>query len=196
MRTGESNQRQRRSGRVFLWLGAGLLVVALFRSISVMEPEQTGPTDDRVGMASIKVKTVDDHLSNPNKPEVERVDFDLTAGETMSVTVQDLPTGRPLRLNLLLPAALPGADAFPARIVATDGSRELKLADAVVADDRGKARVRIESGWLSPGRYRIEIQTGEPSELAVRRYPLEIRLTCPAPRRFRASRASARRCGG
>ncbi|MBW2577460.1 MAG: hypothetical protein JRE38_05265 [Deltaproteobacteria bacterium] len=126
-------------------------------------------------MASIKVKTVDDHPASPSKPEVGRVDFDLTAGETMSITVQDLPTERPLALNLLLPAALPSAEALPARIVAMDGSRELKLSDAAVANDRGKAQVQIESGWLSPGRYLIEIKTTEPSHLAPRRYLLEVR---------------------
>ena len=175
MQAEESKQKHRTLGRVVLWLGAGLLVVAVIRSVSVTETEQTGPTDDWVGMASIKVKTVDDHPANPNEPEVERVDFDLTAGETMSVAVQDLPTERPLALNLLLPAALPSADALPARIVAMDGSRELKLSDAAVANDRGKVQVQIESGWLSPGRYLIEIETTEPSPLAPRRYLLEVR---------------------
>ena len=171
----ESKQKHRTLGRVAFWLGAGLLVVAVIRSISVTETEEAGPSDDRVGVASIKVKTVDDYRTNSNEPEVEQVDFDLTAGETMSVAVQDLPTERPLALNLLLPAASPSADALPARIVAMDGSRELKLPDAVVANDRGKVQLQIESGWLSPGRYRIEIKTTEPSHLALRRYLLEIR---------------------
>jgi hypothetical protein len=175
MQAEESKQKHRMLGRVVLWLGVGLLVVAVVRSISVTETEQTGPADDWVSMRSIKVKTVDDRSANPNEPEVERVDFDLTAGETMSVAVQDLPTERPLALNLLLPAALPSADVLPARIVAMDGSRELKLPDAVVTNDRGKVQVQIESGWLSPGRYRIEIETTEPSHLALRRYLLEIR---------------------
>jgi hypothetical protein len=175
MQVEKSTQKHRTLGRVVLWLGAGLLVVAVIRSVSVTETEQTDPTDDWVGMASIKVKTVDDHPANPNEPGVERVDFDLTAGETMSVAVQDLPTERPLALNLLLPAALPNADALPARIVAMDGSRELKLPDALVANDRGEVQVQIESGWLSPGRYLIEIETTEPSHLAPRRYLLEVR---------------------
>lgn len=175
MQAEESKQKHQWLGRVVLWLGAGLLVVAVIRSVSVTETEPTGPTDDRVGVASIKVKAVDDHPANPNEQEVEQVDFDLTAGETMSVAVQDLPTERSLGLNLLLPTALPSADALPARIVAMDGSRELKLPDALVANDRGKVQVQIESDWLLPGRYRIEIKTTEPSHPAPRRYLLEIR---------------------
>jgi len=162
-------------GRVFFWLGAALLVVAVIRSISVTEPEPTGPTDDRVGIRSVKVKTVDTHPANPNGPAVEPAELDLTAGETISIEAQDLPTERPLRLNLLLPAALPSANALPARIVAMDGSRELKLPDAVVADDRERVELRIESGWLSPGRYLIELETTEKSHFAVRRYVIEVR---------------------
>ena len=70
---------------------------------------------------------------------------------------------------------MPSADALPARIVAMDGSGELKLSDAVVAGDRDRVRVQIESGWLSPGRYRIEIETTEQSQLALRHYTLEVR---------------------
>jgi hypothetical protein len=44
----------------------------------------------------------------------------------------------------------------------------------VVASDRDRVRVQIESGWLSPGRYRIEIETTEQSDLAPQRYLLEI----------------------
>jgi hypothetical protein len=51
----------------------------------------------------------------------------------------------------------------------------LKLPDAVVATDRGEVRVEIENGWLSPGRYLIEIETTEKSHLALRRYVLEVR---------------------
>ena len=175
MQANESKPKQRTLGRVFFWLGAALLAVAVIRSISVTEPEQTGPTDDRVGIRSIKVKTVDAHPANPNEPAVERVDFDLTAGETISVAAQDLPTERPLALNLLLPAALPSTAALPARIIAMDGSRELKLPDAVVANDRDKVQVRIESGWLSTGRYLIELETTEQSHFALRRYVIEVR---------------------
>jgi len=175
MQANESKPKQRTLGRVFFWLGAALLAVAVIRSISVTEPEQTGPTDDRVGIRSVKVKTVDAHPANPNEPAVEPAELDVTAGETISIEAQDLPTERPLTLNLLLPAALPSADALPARIVAMDGSRELKLQDAVVADDRDRVELRIESGWLSPGRYLIELETTEQSHFAVRRYVIEVR---------------------
>jgi hypothetical protein len=172
----ESRRKRRRLGLVAFWLGAGLLVVAAIRSISVTDADRAGLAEEATNRPverTIRVKTVEFHSADPNRPEVERGDFDLTAGETMSISAHDLPTEDPLVLNLLLPAALPSADALPARIVAMDGSRELKLSDAVVAGDR--VRVQIESGWLSPGRYRIEIETTEQSQLALRHYPLEVR---------------------
>lgn len=55
-----------------------------------------------------------------------------------------------------------------------DGSGELKLPNAVVATDGNRVRVQIESGWLSPGRYQIEIQSTERGHLALQRYLLEI----------------------
>ncbi|MCH7643888.1 MAG: hypothetical protein IH974_03560 [Myxococcales bacterium] len=172
----ESRRKRRRLGLVALWLGAGLLVVVAIRSISVTDADRTGLAEEATNRPverTIRVKTVEFHPADPNRPEVEPGDFDLTADETTSISAHDLPTEDPLVLNLLLPAALPSADALPARIVAMDGSRELKLSDAVVAGDR--VRVQIESGWLSPGRYRIEIETTEQSQLALRHYPLEVR---------------------
>jgi hypothetical protein len=178
MRAEESERKRRRLGRVAVWLGAALLVIAALRSISVTDTDETGPVDqaaDESEMRTIKVKTVDLHPADPNRPEVERGVFDLNPDESTSIVAQDLPTETPLVLNLLLPAALPSADALPARIISMDGSRELKLPDALVAADRDRVRVQIESGWLSPGRYRIEIETAERSQPALRRYPLEVR---------------------
>jgi len=176
---GDDSERQRRGlGRVAFWLGVVLLVMAALRSISVTETDRTGPIDvaaNESDMRAIRVKTVDLHPANPNRPAAERGVFDLAAGETTSIFARDLPGERPLVLDLLLPAALPSADALPARIISTDGSGELKLSGAVVATDRDRVRVQIESGWLSPGSYRIEIEATERAELAPQRYLLEIR---------------------
>jgi hypothetical protein len=178
MRGEESERKRRRLGRVAFWLGVGLLVVAALRSISVTDNNPTDSVDraeDGSELRAIRIKTVESHPSNPNRPEVERGDYDLIAGETTSIDARDLPTERPLVLNLLLPAALPSAEALSARIISIGGSGELELPDAVVATDHDQVRVKIESGWLSLGRYQIEIQTTERSQLALRRYPLEIR---------------------
>ena len=175
---GENPEQKRRwlVGVAFC-LGAALLVVAALRSISVTNVDRAGPVDQTANgfiERTIRVKTVDRHPTDPNWRKIEQGDFDLIAGETTSIAAQDLPTERPLVLNLLLPASLPSADALPVRILSMDGSGELKLPDAVVAADGDRVRVQIESGWLSPGSYRIEIETSERSHLTLRRYLLEV----------------------
>lgn len=169
--------KHRGVGRLIFWFGAVLMMIAVMRSISVTETDPTDPVDevdDQVAIRTIQVKTVDVHPANPNQREAERGEFDLAAGESISLAIEDLPKDRPLTLDLALPAVLPSADPLPARIVAMDGTAKLKLPDAVVASDRDRVQVEIESGWLAPGRYSIEIETSETAQLALRRYLLEV----------------------
>lgn len=177
MRGEDAEQRRRWLARAAFWLGAGLLVVAAMRSISLTDVDRTAPADQDANgsvVPAIRVKTVDLHPSDPNWREIEQSDLELIAGETTSIAAQDLPTERPLVLNLLLPVALTSADSISARIISMDGIGELILPDAVVEADRNRVLVHIESGWLSLGRYRIEIQTTERSLLTRRRYLLEV----------------------
>jgi hypothetical protein len=162
---------------VYLFLGAALLVIAVLRTVDVTSVDRTGPVDQTANgsaLRTIRVRTVDRDPTGTNTRKIEHGVFDLIAGETTSIPSQDLPTERPLVLNLLLPASLTSADALPVRVLAMDGSGELKLSDGLVATDSNRVRVQIESGWLSPGSYRIEIETTEGSELALRSYLLEI----------------------
>jgi hypothetical protein len=177
MRGDDSEQKPRGLGRLAFWLGVVLLVMGAMRSISVTETDRAGRIDrgaDESEMREIRVKTVDLHPANPNRPEAERGVFDLTAGETTSISAQDLPSERPLVLDLLLSAAMPSAGALPVRIISMDGSGELKLSGTVVSTERDRVRVQIESGSLSPGSYQIEIEATERSDLAPQRYLLEV----------------------
>ena len=95
MRGDDSEQKPRGLGRLAFWLGVVLLVMGAMRSISVTETDRAGRIDrgaDESEMREIRVKTVDLHPANPNRPEAERGVFDLTAGETTSISAQDLPT--------------------------------------------------------------------------------------------------------
>ena len=178
MRGEESERKRGRLGRVAFWLGVGLLVIAAMRSIRLTDADRAEPVDRAANEAverAIRVKTVNLHPDDPNRQEAGRGDFDLASGKTMSISARDLPTDRPLVLKLFLPAALPSAAALPARIISMDGGEELNLPDAVVATDRDRVRVEIESGWLSLGRYRIEIETDEQSQSALQGYLLEVR---------------------
>jgi len=174
----QSIRKRRRLGRLIGWLGAALLVVAVLQSVHLTDTDSTRPEQqsaDPADLHAIRVKTVDLDPADVNRSAVERADFDLVAGQTTSLVAADLPAGRPLVLDLLLPAPLPSAARLSARIIASDGSRELNLTGALAAVDRDRARVEIDRAWLTAGDYRIEIETAEPSERALWRYPLEIR---------------------
>jgi len=175
-----SIRKRRRLGRVLGWLGAALLVVAVLQSVQLKDTDEDSPRSEQpavnpADLHTIRVKTVDLDPAEVNRSAVERADFELVAGETTSLVAADLPAGRPLVLDLLLPAALPSAAGLSARIVALNGSRELDLTGALAATDRDRARVEIDRAWLTAGDYRIEIARAEPSERAPWRYRLEVR---------------------
>lgn len=164
--------------RAAFGLGAALLVAALLRSVELVEPGAADRAADAASSAqlrAIRVETVDGDATAPIAARAPRDDFALAPDAANAIPISSLPPGRALRLALRLPAALPSEQPLPARVLALDGSRELALAAATVAADRTSASVAIESGWLVPGEYLIEIQTSEPSHLPLRRYRLEIR---------------------
>jgi len=174
----ESNRKRRRLGRVLGWLGAALLVVAVLQSVQLTDTDSTRPGEQAASpddLHAIRVKTVDLDPAAANRAAVARADFELVAGATTSLRAPDLPAGRPVVLDLLFPATLPSADGLSARIIASDGTRELNLTDVLSVIDHNRARVEIERAWLTAGDYRIEIATAEPSERAPWRYRLEIR---------------------
>lgn len=80
-------------------------------------------------------------------------------GEGASV---DLVLGEPSRT----------AEPLEARIL-TEG-RVLPLF-AILSEDRASARIVVPPGWLSPGRYLVEVKTTERSHFPLRRYVIEVR---------------------
>jgi len=147
------------------------------QSVRVMDGDPTRRVDraaDGSLVRTIRIKQVDVSPADLNWGEIERGDFELVAGETTSIGAQDLPTERALRLDLLLPAALPGTDAPSARILSLDHGDALELRDVVVTANRNRVRVELEGNWLSPGRYRIEIQATADSQVEPRHFLLEV----------------------
>jgi hypothetical protein len=70
----ESRRKRRRLGLVAFWLGAVLLVVVAIRSISVTDADRTGLADEasnRPVARTIRVKTVELHTADSNRPKAE-----------------------------------------------------------------------------------------------------------------------------
>jgi len=77
VRREESELKRRKLGRVAFWLGVVLLVIAVLQSFSLTDTNPTDSVDraeDGSELRAIRIKTVESHPSNPNRPEVERGD--------------------------------------------------------------------------------------------------------------------------
>jgi len=98
----------------------------------------------------------------------------LRSGETLAIAAGALPAARPVILDLQL--GEPSADDAPldGRVLA-EGRAPLEITGAIRGGDRHIARVEIPAGWLSTGRYIIEVRTTERTHLPLRRYALEVR---------------------
>lgn len=114
----------------------------------------------------------------PSAPPERRAsggeDLTLLAGDTLEISADALPAGRPVALNLDLAEPSANGDPLAGRIF-SEGRVPLDLSAAILGDERRTARVEIDADWLSPGRYVIEVRTTERTHFPLRRYALEVR---------------------
>lgn len=97
----------------------------------------------------------------------------IRSGDTLEIPAGTLAGDEPTVMDLLFPKPTEAAQ-LPVRVLAFDG-RQLESRGAIRADDRRSASVEIPAGWLSPGRYLIELKTTEQTHFPLRRYVVEVR---------------------
>jgi hypothetical protein len=87
---------------------------------------------------------------------------------------RDFPSSRPIPIALRL--AEPSADAnpLPAQVFSMSDRRKLEMGARLDAA-RTVATIDIESGWLLPGTYLVQLRTTERSVLPLRRYVIVVR---------------------
>jgi hypothetical protein len=78
-----------------------------------------------------------------------------------------------LSLDLRMPADAVGTEPPPVRVVAPDG--RLLHAEGSIGENPGSVGLALDTAWLLPGRYVIEVKTVERSHFPLRRYALEVR---------------------
>ena len=107
--------------------------------------------------------------STPPPSDVRRI----ASGTALSLSRSEVPaTG--LVVELELPVAVSqGATSLPGRVIAED-RRTVEIVARIDPALRGRVRVEIPPGFLSAGRYVIEVETTERTHLPLRRYVLEI----------------------
>lgn len=107
-------------------------------------------------------------------PPVVPPDFTLQAAATTIIRSSEFPRDRNVRLGLSLPVPATRFEPLNARI-ADENGRTLKAVATLQGEEMKIANLELETEWLSPGRYLIQLVTQELSHLPVRRYHLEVR---------------------
>ena len=111
----------------------------------------------------------------PGEPAAAlETDYHIVEGGRLSVDAASLPKNEVITLGLALPDEAHGGELLPVRIVDV-GGRRLEITATPLAGRNGGVRLEIDSDWLTPGRYMIEISTFEETPLALRRYVFELR---------------------
>ena len=101
-------------------------------------------------------------------------DHSIESGGTLEIEASSLPEGRPLVLSLRLGEPSRDLEPRPVRVIAPDGSL-LHTTGPVDPEDRLSASLEIDSAWLTPGRYIVEVNTTEQTHFPLRRYAIEIK---------------------
>ena len=97
----------------------------------------------------------------------------IASGTALSLSRSEVPaTGLVVELEVPV-AASRGAAWLPGRVIAED-RRTVEIVARIDPALPGRVRVEIPPGFLSAGRYVIEVKTTERTHLPLRRYVLEI----------------------
>ena len=98
----------------------------------------------------------------------------IAAQGRLTLDVAALPSAGLLTLDLELPDNARGSSERAVKIISTDGRRADTTARPLPGAGSG-VRLELDPGFLTPGRYMIEIDTDDRHPLQIRRYVLELR---------------------
>src|SRR5688572_21865753 len=96
------------------------------------------------------------------------------AGGTLQLDRASFPASGPVRVSLELPVASADDSPRPVRLVSQPDHRILEI-DGAIESGRTAATIAVDSSYLQPGTYLIEMQTTEQSHLPLRRYFIIVR---------------------
>jgi hypothetical protein len=98
----------------------------------------------------------------------------IAAHGRLILDVAELPSAGLLTLDLELPDNARGSGERAVKIMSTDGRRADTTASPLPGAESG-VRLELDPGFLTPGRYMIEVATDDKHPLQIRRYVLELR---------------------
>jgi hypothetical protein len=166
----ESKPGGLRWGAIGLGLGLGLVAVAagawlmLGRSPEGVESTRTATTASVAGSAA-KPPAADPDAAAPG--------LRIVAHGRLTLDAAALPDEGPLLLTLDLADEMRGSGNRGIRIISGDG-RRLDTTGIPHAGAGSGLLLEIDTGFLSTGRYMVEVETAQKHPLQILRYVLEI----------------------
>lgn len=153
-----------------LWVAgiAGLIAIATWLALG-------GTSDDPERRAVANVPAaIPAPPTNAAVPREESRIFRIGAQKRLSIDESELPTDGPMTLDLELADDARAIAEQAVRVISTDGRRIDTMATPLPGAGSG-VRMEIDPGFLTRGRYMIEIDTVDKHPLQIRRYVLELR---------------------
>ena len=122
------------------------------------------------------VPTPEEPITQPADHHIEPADYRIEKGGRLSLSRTSLPADGVVTLGLALDkkALGDGQDPLRAVVVSASDGRRLELSATPVHGPQSSARLEIDSTWLEPGLYMIQIRTAEKIALPLSRYVLEV----------------------
>jgi len=112
--------------------------------------------------------------ARPSPPAAAGPGLHIAADGRLTLDVDALPDEGPLILTLDLSDEARGSGDRPVRVISEDGRRIDTTVSPLPGGGSG-VRLEIDPGFLSSGRYLIEVDTEEKHPLQLRRYVLQLR---------------------
>jgi len=147
--------------------GAAVVIIAVIALLALSDRSDVTPEPASVEV----VQPVTATDSQPARATAQRI----SEHGRLSVSLQDIPEGEALALNLEMPDEARGEGPRKVRVVDAERQRLLETVGTAASADETGLRIEIAPDWLQPGLYMIEVDTAEKRPLAIRRYVLELR---------------------
>ena len=164
------------------WLAIGLVAIGVVTGLwfavgaSQNTPQVMGEAPDTPASGQGAIETWPTLIPTPAESITPPPDYHIEQGGRLSLSATSLPAGGVVTLGLALDkeALGGGQHPLPAVVVSASDGRRLELRATPVAGLQSSARLEVDSAWLKPGLYMIQIRTAEKTAFPLSRYVLEV----------------------
>ncbi len=165
------------SGNTGLWIAgiAGVIAIGTWLALGGPQraPDDSSALPDSTAPAVSPAAAVE-QAATPPELTAKSGQHRIAAGGRLAIDRADLENEAALAVDLELADDARGTGERTVRVVSTDGRRIDLTATPLPGTGTG-VHLNIDAGFLTPGRYLVEIDTVDDHPLKIRRYVVEIR---------------------